>query len=311
MPKKQPQPMTEAIQPNGENAASIMTLGEFEWYEVTTTGIVFQNGAPEEVWMDTIQKGLAMFESSRDLHLRAMFMVGDCLAYGERAYGERYSQAIDNTRKSLRLSFKTLQNAAWICGSVPPENRHELLTFSHHEAVARLTDLKEQADFLTEAEEKEWSVAELKMQVKKKHPPTKMAGPAKRAIIDLDSEEGLLHAAEKIVEFFSKDEVKIEDWTKERQNAWVPTIVRLCDTFGAAEDLCREILRVAAAYLDNPDNNPLKEWSDGKKKRWTEPLNNVAKAGRRMGVIGAAKPTVRNEGEPEPGVDGEAQAGEE
>jgi hypothetical protein len=177
-----------------------------------------------------------------------------------------------------------------------------MLTLSHFEAVAKLDDA-EQNMFLEKADNEELTAAELKRLVKAAHPNPNRKTPTRKAIIDLDNEDGLLHASEKIVEFFEKPEEQekpVPDWSKERKAKWFPTIARLISTFLGDDEPCREAAKAIALYLDNPDNGPLKGWSDARRKRWADSLNRIAKAGRRMGVTacGNAKHTEDGGGEP-------------
>jgi hypothetical protein len=85
-----------------------------------------------------------------DAALALGFAIGDWLIFGERFAAqrslpgfedmpakvphERYEQALVATR----LDIGTLQNFAYVARNVPRSVRHELLSFEHHRAVARL-----------------------------------------------------------------------------------------------------------------------------------------------------------------------------
>lgn len=60
--------------------------------------------------------------------------VGDWLNYGERVYGEMYSQAIEDTG----LDYNRLSQVAYVARRITPEMRHKDLAWSSHEAVAPL-----------------------------------------------------------------------------------------------------------------------------------------------------------------------------
>lgn len=60
------------------------------------------------------------------------FWLGDCLAYGKRAYGEKYKEALAITG----LSYGTLRNIASVSLSVDVSLRNDKLKFSHYVAVA-------------------------------------------------------------------------------------------------------------------------------------------------------------------------------
>jgi site-specific DNA-methyltransferase (adenine-specific) len=77
------------------------------------------------------------------------FWLGDWLNYGEKHYGETYSQAIENTG----FDYGTLANDKYVAGKVESSRRRENLSFAHHQDVA---DLKpEQQKELLDLAEKE------------------------------------------------------------------------------------------------------------------------------------------------------------
>ena len=59
--------------------------------------------------------------------------IGDWLNYGEQAYGEKYSQAMD----ALGTPLPTLENYAYVAGNIQTSRRHENLSFSVHSSRAR------------------------------------------------------------------------------------------------------------------------------------------------------------------------------
>jgi N6-adenosine-specific RNA methylase IME4 len=87
--------------------------------------------------------------------------LGDWLNFGEAAYGEKYTQAINETG----YEYGPLRNIAWTSSSVEVSRRRDTLSFSHHAEVAPLTP-REQSGWLDKAEKFGWSVAELRKQIK-------------------------------------------------------------------------------------------------------------------------------------------------
>lgn len=73
--------------------------------------------------------------------------LGDWLRYGERAYGEKYAQAIDETG----YDYQTLADMAYVSGKVEISRRRENLSWSHHREVASLPP--EQQDAVLNAAE--------------------------------------------------------------------------------------------------------------------------------------------------------------
>lgn len=58
--------------------------------------------------------------------------IGDWLNYGERAYGEKYSQALEVTG----LEYGTVANCAYVASRVEISRRRENLSWSHHYEIA-------------------------------------------------------------------------------------------------------------------------------------------------------------------------------
>jgi hypothetical protein len=280
----------------------LVTPGEYEWHTTSALGIKLQNGMPENVWLELARKAIAFYEGTRDAFVIAKFAVGDILNYGEGAFGERYAQAADATKKAMRMDMKTMMNTAWIAGSIALENRHELLSFSHHEAVAKLSS-DDQKDFLDSAELNEWSVAELKKNIKAKYPGTPRGdGPQKagllKAVIDFGDEASVLLAIEKIAQYLQSEKCGILEMETARVKEFRGRILAAVEAFAVTADngFFERMTGLVGRFLaENEEQNPVREWSEARKARWAPGLNEIAKAGRRGGMIGAAKPDKRAE----------------
>src|SRR5262245_40086881 len=74
--------------------------------------------------------------------------VGDWLAYGEHAYGEKYQKAA----RVMHHSIQRMANWTWVAGKFETSRRRENLTYSHHELVAALPP-KQQDYWLNVAEQ--------------------------------------------------------------------------------------------------------------------------------------------------------------
>jgi hypothetical protein len=57
---------------------------------LTQTGLLLPANLPFERWQSVL-------ETLRGTEFSVMWWLGDCLRYGERAYGEKYAQALDAT----------------------------------------------------------------------------------------------------------------------------------------------------------------------------------------------------------------------
>lgn len=92
---------------------------------------------------------------------RAMqWAIGDWLMYGEHLYGEKYAQASDITG----YSYSSLNTYQAVCQRIEPKYRRVALTFAHHQVVAYL-EPDDREHWLDFAEQKGWSVQELKANV--------------------------------------------------------------------------------------------------------------------------------------------------
>jgi len=107
--------------------------------ELTLTGFIIEPGLSYDEWAEMGHGLVAMAQSS-------MWWVGDWLLYGEHAYGEKYTQAVEATGYGL----STLKNYQWVSDRFPPETRRAELSHTHHVAAASLdesarTDLLQRA----------------------------------------------------------------------------------------------------------------------------------------------------------------------
>lgn len=88
--------------------------------------------------------------------------LGDWMNYGENAYGEKYTQALDSTQ----YDYTYLMNICYVCRKVPHSLRSEKLSFGHHQVVAPLHP-DDQQHWLDAAVKKKWTRPELAAAVKK------------------------------------------------------------------------------------------------------------------------------------------------
>ncbi len=87
-----------------------------------------------------------------DAALALGFAIGDWLIYGERFAPQRSLPGFENMPAKVpkeryqaallatRLDITTLHNFAYVARNVPRSVRHELLSFEHHRALARLNE---------------------------------------------------------------------------------------------------------------------------------------------------------------------------
>lgn len=121
-----------------------------EEVDYRAVGLALAPGVSYERW-ETIGRALWAMERGH------MWWLGDWLAYGERAYGERAAQA-----EALGgYDYATLSRARWVCDRLDAARRRAALSFSHHLAVAAL-EPAEQERWLTAAASEGWSLQELR-----------------------------------------------------------------------------------------------------------------------------------------------------
>ena len=117
---------------------------------LTRTGLTISGDMPYERWEFLGQKLEA-------LHASVLWWWGDWLNYGEAAYGQKYTQALD----ASGYSYQTLAQAAWVSKALPISRRLENLSWSHHMEVASMEPAEQDA-ILGKASEHGMSQKELR-----------------------------------------------------------------------------------------------------------------------------------------------------
>lgn len=87
--------------------------------------------------------------------------LGDWLNYGEKKWGEKYAQAIEDTG----LDYQTLKNASWVAGKIDLSRRRDTLPFGQHAEVASL-EPNQQNEVLDWAESEHATIKEVRQKVK-------------------------------------------------------------------------------------------------------------------------------------------------
>ncbi len=122
--------------------------------KATNTSLQIPEGTTIEEW-DKIGGALKRF------HKANKWWIGDWLNFGERKYGEMFSQVMDDTE----LEYHTLQKYKWVASMIKMSLRRNNLSFTHHELTAGMKP-KEQERWLSEAEEEKWDTREMAKQIK-------------------------------------------------------------------------------------------------------------------------------------------------
>jgi hypothetical protein len=83
--------------------------------------------------------------------------IGDTITQGEKAYGDRFTQAMDD----FGLAYQTLANYASVCRNIEQDRRRHELSFGHHAAVAML-EPADQDSWMEKAIQGDWSRTQLR-----------------------------------------------------------------------------------------------------------------------------------------------------
>jgi N6-adenosine-specific RNA methylase IME4 len=94
---------------------------------LTPTGMILDAGLDFAAWR-TVGAQLAR------IHGAMLWWIGDWLLYGERAYGEKYAEALEATP----YEYGTLRNAKVVAEAIALSRRRDNLTWAHHQEVAPL-----------------------------------------------------------------------------------------------------------------------------------------------------------------------------
>lgn len=107
------------------------------------------------------------------VHRQTAWVLGDLLNYGEKVYGEKFSQA----EAATGLAKSTLENYCSVCNRIPRSRRRKSLAFSIHAEVASLSP-REQTEWLGKAVSEGWKRGRIREEL----------APLRRAA-DLDVEQ--------------------------------------------------------------------------------------------------------------------------
>ena len=102
-----------------------------------------------------IMRQLALMD--RSVH----WWIGDALVYAGKHYGETYTEAEALTG----FATKTLKLDKWVASSVKKSIRMDNLSWNHHQLIAPM-DQDQQAYWLKLAEQSNWTISELRKQIK-------------------------------------------------------------------------------------------------------------------------------------------------
>ena len=140
-------------------SANLLQVGEHGLqlgaFQLTPTGLSVKGKPSFEEW-ERCGAFLKHIEGA------VQWWLGDWMNYGEHAYGEMYSQALDATE----YAEKTLRNYAYVARNIQLSRRRDNLDFSVHSEIAGLPTAKEQDRWLRKAADEGWLRAELRSQLR-------------------------------------------------------------------------------------------------------------------------------------------------
>jgi N6-adenosine-specific RNA methylase IME4 len=118
--------------------AKDITIGEL--FRCTGTGLKVTGRPTLEQWR-ACGAQLARIEGA------VQWWIGDWVNYGRKAYGEKYTEAIE----TIDLDQHTLENYAYTAQNIQSSRRREMLPFSVHAEVVGLPSAREQDQWLERA----------------------------------------------------------------------------------------------------------------------------------------------------------------
>jgi hypothetical protein len=122
--------------------------------EVTAVGLKIRAKLSYQQWEQ-------LGQSLQGIQKNILWWIGDWLVWGEGAFNEKFSQAIE----ARGYRTQTLLNAQWVASAVDNSRRRESLSWSHHFEVASLPP-DEQDQLLQAAIDNSWSTRELREAVR-------------------------------------------------------------------------------------------------------------------------------------------------
>jgi hypothetical protein len=149
--------------------------------------------------------------------------IGDWINYGQAAYGEKYTAALEVTG----LDEQTLLNVAYVCRAVNLPTRVDVLSWSHHREVASLVH-KQQQHWLALAVEGKWTVSQLRQAMR--------AAQADDKPKDTDNSMGGFSVAGWVMKgalWFKQrmNATPIEQWPKEQKDAIKEQLQPIVDVY--------------------------------------------------------------------------------
>lgn len=192
-------------------------------------GVIIDEATDYDHWAAAVQGYGDAWKRLGEGQERTQFALGDLYIFGERKFGAKFTQAMD----ASIIDEKLLTRVLWVCNTIPPDERHAALSFTHHEAVTSVKDSLQREELLKTAEAEKLSVKQLTKLRKEKFPTKRDKKPSKTSAaalkIDLTDENEVLQGGHMIIAFLEKAEADMpfRKWPKDRLGKWNPILSTL------------------------------------------------------------------------------------
>jgi len=150
--------------------------------EIVYASFVLRKNGLEPVGTPDFEQWLECGEFINKAKGAVHFWIGDWLNYGERQWGEKYLEAIEQTG----YNYQTLRDDKWIAARVDLSRRRDKLSFDHHKTIAGL-DAEEQETLLKDAVEKKLDSKAFRKYVEKRELPQTEKKPQENKPLDIST----------------------------------------------------------------------------------------------------------------------------
>lgn len=131
-------------------------LDKYDQYiTIKSTGLDIEHGMSIEQWLE-------VGDQLKRIETGIQWWIGDWINYGEKEYGEKYSQALDSTD----YTRGSLRNISYVANKIELSRRRDNVSFSQHAELAKL----EPEDFdgaIKEVADKQLSIVDTRRLAKK------------------------------------------------------------------------------------------------------------------------------------------------
>ncbi len=205
-----------------ETFNSPITIGRAK---IERNGLIIEDGLDPKEWISEVIVPLrSMIET---MNGSMLWWWGDALNYGERNYGEMYSQALNESD----YAYGTLRNAKYVAERIPLSRRHDNLSWSHHAEVA---SEEQQDQWLKRAETEQLSKSDLRKAIRQ----------SKAVYNDAPNTDAgqfeAIRGAKELRAYLPKTPDEVAKWTPDRCRLWLDDLRPIADSFQLIFNRSRE-----------------------------------------------------------------------